>query len=84
MDCDHQNAFITVADTGIGIAEEEIGKIFDRFYRVDKNRDRETGGTGLGLSITRSAVLMHNGSIKVSSKENEGTTFVITIPLKQK
>ncbi len=84
VDCDHQNAFITVADTGIGIAEDEIGKIFDRFYRVDKNRDRETGGTGLGLSITRSAVLMHNGSIKVSSKENEGTTFVITIPLKQK
>ena len=84
VDADHQNAFITVADTGIGIAEDEIGKIFDRFYRVDKNRDRETGGTGLGLSIVRSAVLMHNGSIKVSSKENEGTTFVIIIPLKQK
>ena len=84
VDADHQNAFITVSDNGIGIAEEEIGKIFDRFYRVDKNRDRETGGTGLGLSIVRSAVLMHNGSIKVSSKENEGTTFVIIIPLKQK
>ncbi len=84
VDSDHQNAFISVADTGLGIAEEEISKIFDRFYRVDKNRDRETGGTGLGLSIARSAVLMHNGSIKVSSKENEGTTFVIIIPLKQK
>ena len=57
--------------------------IRDRFYRVDKNRDRESGGTGLGLSIARSAVLMHNGTIKVSSKENEGTTFVIIIPLKQ-
>lgn len=84
VDSDHQNAFISVADTGLGIAEEEISKIFDRFYRVDKNRDRETGGTGLGLSIARSAVLMHNGSIKVSSKENEGTTFVVIIPLKQK
>ena len=84
VDSDHQNAFISVADTGLGIAEEEISKIFDRFYRVDKKRDRETGGTGLGLSIARSAVLMHNGSIKVSSKENEGTTFVIIIPLKQK
>ena len=61
-----------------------MNKIFDRFYRVDKNRDRQTGGTGLGLAITRSAVLMHNGSIKVSSTENEGTTFVVRIPLKQK
>lgn len=84
LESDGQNAFITVADTGIGISEEDINKIFDRFYRVDKNRDRETGGTGLGLSIARSAVLMHNGSIKVSSRENEGTTFVINIPLRQK
>ncbi len=83
LDADNQNVFITVADTGVGIADEEINKIFDRFYRVDKNRDRETGGTGLGLAIAKSAVLMHNGSIKVSSKENEGTTFVITIPVKQ-
>lgn len=83
VDADNQNAFVTIADDGVGIAEEELGKIFDRFYRVDKNRDRESGGTGLGLSIARSAVLMHNGTIKVSSKENEGTTFVIIIPLKQ-
>ena len=84
VDGDSQNAFITVSDTGIGISEDELNKIFDRFYRVDKNRDRESGGTGLGLSITQSAVLMHNGSIKVSSRENEGSTFVITIPIKQK
>lgn len=82
LDCDHQNAFITVKDTGIGISEEEQGKIFNRFYRVDKTRDRETGGTGLGLSITQSAVLLHNGSIKVSSKENVGSTFIVRIPLK--
>ena len=83
VDGDHQNAFFTVTDTGVGIAEEEIGKIFDRFYRVDKTRDRDTGGTGLGLAITHSTILMHNGSIKVTSKENEGTTFVVRIPLRQ-
>ncbi|HCT65581.1 MAG TPA: histidine kinase [Lachnospiraceae bacterium] len=81
LDCDHQNAFITVSDTGVGMAEEELGKIFERFYRIDKTRDRETGGTGLGLSITHSTVLMHDGSIRVSSRENEGTTFVVRIPL---
>lgn len=84
VDADHQNVFITVSDMGIGIPEEELNKIFERFYRVDKNRDRQTGGTGLGLAITKSAVLMHNGAIKVTSKENEGTTFVIRIPLKQR
>ncbi len=83
LDGDHQNAFITVSDTGIGIPEKDINKIFERFYRVDKVRDRETGGTGLGLSITNSTILMHNGSIKVTSKEGEGTTFVVRIPLKQ-
>ena len=83
VDADHQNAFITVSDTGVGIAEEELGKIFERFYRVDKTRDRETGGTGLGLSITHATVLMHNGSIRVSSKENEGTSFVVRVPLKR-
>ena len=82
VDGDHQNCFITVQDTGIGINEEEQGKIFNRFYRVDKTRDRETGGTGLGLAITHSAVLLHNGSIKVISKENNGATFVVRLPIK--
>lgn len=82
VDSDHQNSFITVQDTGIGISEEEQGKIFNRFYRVDKTRDRETGGTGLGLSITHSTVLLHNGSIKVNSKENEGSTFAVRLPIK--
>ena len=81
LDSDHQNAFITVSDTGIGMAEEELTKIFQRFYRIDKTRDRQTGGTGLGLAITHSTVLMHDGSIRVTSKENEGTTFVVRIPL---
>lgn len=83
IDCDHQNAFFKVTDNGIGIAEEELTKIFERFYRVDKNRARETGGTGLGLAITHSAILMHNGSIKVSSKEGGGSVFLIRIPLRQ-
>ncbi|MBQ7084719.1 MAG: ATP-binding protein, partial [Anaerotignum sp.] len=83
LDADHQHAFITVADTGIGIPEDEVNRIFERFYRVDKTRDRETGGTGLGLSITHSTIMMHNGSIKVTSKEEEGTTILVRIPLKQ-
>lgn len=83
VDADHQNAFIKVMDTGIGIPEEEQGKIFQRFYRVDKTRDRETGGTGLGLSITYRTVLLHQGSIKVNSKEGEGSEFIVRIPLKQ-
>ena len=83
LDADHQNAFITVSDTGIGIPEDEINRIFERFYRVDKTRDRETGGTGLGLSITYATVMMHNGSIKVNSKEEEGTSIQMRIPLRQ-
>jgi len=83
LDADHQHAFITVADTGIGIPEDEVNRVFERFYRVDKTRDRETGGTGLGLSITHAAIMMHKGSIKVNSKEEEGTTILVRIPLKQ-
>lgn len=82
VDSDHQNAFITVQDTGIGISEEEQNKIFNRFYRVDKTRDRQTGGTGLGLAITHSTIMQHNGSIKVISKEDEGATFIVRLPIK--
>ena len=83
LDSDHQNAYISIEDNGIGIPEDEQNKVFDRFYRIDKTRDRETGGTGLGLSITQRTVLLHNGSIKLTSKENEGTMFVVRLPLKQ-
>ncbi len=78
---DNQSLFIDVTDNGIGMNNEELSKIFTRFYRVDKTRDRETGGTGLGLSITHSTILLHNGNIRVRSVEDEGTTFLIRIPV---
>ena len=81
LNADHKYFYITVADSGVGIPEDVQDNIFERFYRVDKARSRETGGTGLGLSITRNAILMHRGSIKVYSKENEGATFTIRVPL---
>ena len=83
VDSDHQSAIITIQDTGIGIPEEEHDKIFNRFYRVDKTRDRETGGTGLGLAIARATVLLHNGSIRVSSNAEEGSVFVVRLPLRR-
>ncbi len=72
---------INISDNGIGIPNYEIDKIFDRFYRVDKARARETGGTGLGLSIALSAVRLHGGDINVESKEGEGTKFKIILPI---
>ncbi len=81
LDADHQFFSVEVADSGIGIPEEAQEHIYERFYRVDKSHSREVGGTGLGLAITRSAVLMHRGSIRVESRENEGTTFTVRIPL---
>ena len=77
---DKQEVYITVADNGIGMQEEETEKIFDRFYRVDKARARETGGTGLGLSIAQSSVELHGGRIFVESRENVGSLFRIIIP----
>ena len=72
---------VNVRDTGIGIPKEDQERIFERFYRVDKSHSKEIGGTGLGLAIARSAIVMHRGAIRVYSKENEGTTFSVRIPL---
>ena len=67
----------------MGIPPDELDKIFNRFYRVDKTRDRETGGTGLGLAIARSTILLHNGNIHVTSNPDEGSVFVLRIPLRR-
>ena len=81
LNADHRFFYVRVEDTGIGIPEEAKKHIFERFYRVDKARARETGGTGLGLAIAKSAVMMHKGNIKVSGKEGEGSVFVVRVPL---
>ena len=81
LNADAKDFFVKVSDSGLGIPEESLDKIFERFYRVDKSHSREIGGTGLGLAITRSAVGMHHGTIKVESREGEGTTFLVRIPL---
>ncbi|MEF9938617.1 MAG: ATP-binding protein [Clostridium sp.] len=81
LDADHKFFYVKVVDNGVGIPTELQEHIFERFYRVDKARSRETGGTGLGLAITKSIVIMHRGAIKLQSKEGEGTTFTVRIPL---
>ena len=81
LDSDHQDFTVSVSDSGIGIPEDALEHIYERFYRVDKSRSREIGGTGLGLSVARSSVLMHRGEIEVTSREDEGTTFVVRMPL---
>ncbi len=81
LNADHQYFYLKVEDSGIGIPQESLEHIYERFYRVDKSHSREIGGTGLGLAITRNAVLMHRGAIKVFSTEGEGTIFNVRIPL---
>lgn len=81
LDADHKFFTLDVNDTGIGIPEDSIGHVYERFYRVDKSHSREIGGTGLGLAITKNAVTMHAGTIKISSEENVGTKVSVRIPL---
>ena len=78
-----RDAHLVVTDNGPGIPKENLPYIFDRFYRVDKARDRMTGGTGLGLSIVHQLVLLHSGSIRVESEEGAGTSFILDLPLHQ-
>lgn len=75
------NIIIKVADKGIGISEEELPLIFERFYRSDKSRDRETGGAGIGLTITKALVEAHGGKIEAESRLNEGSCFTVILPI---
>ncbi|EWM52644.1 ATP-binding protein [Ruminococcus flavefaciens] len=79
-----QRAIITVSDTGMGIPKEHIGRIFERFYRVDKSRSRRIKGTGLGLSIVKHGVMYHKGTVRVESVAGSGTTFVVELPIEKK
>ncbi|HQE63983.1 MAG TPA: ATP-binding protein [Candidatus Saccharicenans sp.] len=74
---------LQVSDTGIGLAEEHLSRIFERFYVVDKSRSRKTGGTGLGLAIVKHIVLLHQGKITVTSAPGVGTTFTVWLPKEQ-
>lgn len=90
LNADYEAFYLKVEDNGIGIPEESQKNVFQRFYRVDKARSRETGGTGLGLSIVKSIILMHGGQIRLYSEpeneqgENGMTVFTVKIPLKTK
>ena len=81
LEVQSRNIIITISDTRIGIPKWDLPQIFDRFYRVDKARTRQTGGFGLGLAIAQQIILAHKGRITVESEVNRGTTFQICLPL---
>jgi len=78
---DDKTVQITVADQGIGIPEEELPKIYRRFYQVDSSSTRRFGGQGLGLAITKRIVELHGGTIRAESQVGKGTTFYVTLPV---
>jgi two-component system phosphate regulon sensor histidine kinase PhoR len=79
--CSGEEAVLEVSDTGIGIPQESIPRIFERFYRVDKGRARDEGGTGLGLAIVKHVAQAHGGQVDVESRVGGGTTFRVRLPL---
>ncbi len=80
IDKNEKNVILKISDTGYGIPEEDLNKIFNRFYRVSKSRTRSEGGLGLGLNIVKKIVELHNGEIKVESEINKGSTFTVILP----
>ncbi len=82
LNADHKYFYIKVSDSGVGIPKDALPRVFERFYRVDKARSRETGGTGLGLAITKNVIQLHHGGIRLESTLGEGTTFLVRVPLK--
>jgi signal transduction histidine kinase len=76
-----RDAVLTVSDSGPGIPRDSLPHVFDRFYRVDKARGRDSGGTGLGLSIVQQYVNLHGGTARVSSEDGQGAVFTVTLPL---
>ena len=83
LNADPKSFYIKVADSGVGIPDDAKDRVFDRFYRVDKARSRDTGGTGLGLAIARNAIISHDGNIRLYSEQGKGTTFTVRVPIKQ-
>ena len=79
--CENGTFRLDISDTGEGIAAEELPRIFERFYRVDKARSRESGGTGLGLSIVKHAIESQGGTVSVTSKLGSGSTFTLRVPV---
>ena len=78
-----RNIIIEVSDTGRGISKIDQGRVFERFFRCDQGRDKETGGTGLGLAIVKHIVQYYQGNITLTSKLHEGTTFKVTLPMEK-